>query len=69
MVEYWSHGIELKLGIPLSLMSHGQKQHDFPRLEARVLLNDTHCNFRNGGSNAIKLTTRSYGKTDHLSHS
>jgi len=68
MVENCTHGIRLQLGIPLSLMSHGRKHHFWPRSETKVLLGETHCNFSNADSNAIKWTTRAYGKPYHLSH-
>ena len=65
---HWTHGIELYLGMTVHLMSHGQKHHFWPRLETRVSLSETHCNFCNGGSKVIKWTKRTYGKLDHISH-
>ena len=65
---HWTCVIRLQLGIPLPLMYHGQKHHFWPREETMVLLCETHYNFCNGGSKAIKWTMRAYGKIDHLSH-
>ena len=42
--------------------SHGRKHHFLPRAKTRVLLSETHCNFCNRGSKAIKWTTRAYRK-------
>ena len=54
--------------MPPPLMSHGQKHHFWPRAETRVLLSETHCNFFNEGSKAIKWSTRAYGQLVQLSH-
>ena len=64
---HWTRNIELHLGMTPPLMSHGSKHHFWPILETRVLISETHCNFCNGGSKALKWTMRAYGNLYHLS--